>query len=75
MKTTAVEQGGDFVINGTKHFISHADHADFVILFAATGEEDGRARQAQAHHGFSGRHRHAGFRSAAGIQERLTPRL
>jgi acyl-CoA dehydrogenase len=41
MKATAVEKGGDFVINGTKHFISHVDHADFVILFAATGEEDG----------------------------------
>ena len=40
MKTTAVEKGGDFVINGTKHFISHVDHADFVILFAATAEED-----------------------------------
>jgi acyl-CoA dehydrogenase len=39
MKTTAVEKDGDFVINGTKHFISHVDHADFVILFAATGEE------------------------------------
>jgi acyl-CoA dehydrogenase len=37
MKTTAVEKGGDFVINGTKHFISHADRADFVILIAATG--------------------------------------
>lgn len=32
--------GGDFVINGTKHFISHADLADFVILFAATGVEE-----------------------------------
>src|SRR5215470_5142780 len=40
MKTSATAQGGDFVINGTKHFISHADHADFVILFAASGEED-----------------------------------
>jgi acyl-CoA dehydrogenase len=40
MKTTARVDGGDFVINGTKHFISHADEADFVILFAATGEED-----------------------------------
>jgi acyl-CoA dehydrogenase len=40
MKTTAVEKGGDFIINGTKHFISHADHADYVILFAASGEED-----------------------------------
>ena len=41
MKTTAVAAGGDFVINGTKHFISHADHSDYVILFAATGEEAG----------------------------------
>jgi acyl-CoA dehydrogenase len=39
MKTSAVAVGGDYVINGTKHFISHADHADYVILFAASGEE------------------------------------
>ncbi len=39
MKTSAVESGGDFVINGTKHFISHADRSDYVILFAASGEE------------------------------------
>lgn len=40
MKTFARQDGDDFVINGTKHFISHADEASFVILFAATGEED-----------------------------------
>jgi alkylation response protein AidB-like acyl-CoA dehydrogenase len=40
MKTTARRDGGDFVIDGVKHFISHADWADFVILMAATGEED-----------------------------------
>lgn len=40
MKTFARADGGDFVINGTKHFISHALEADFVILFAATGEEE-----------------------------------
>jgi acyl-CoA dehydrogenase len=40
MKATATARGDDFVINGTKHFISHADHSDFVILFAASGEED-----------------------------------
>jgi alkylation response protein AidB-like acyl-CoA dehydrogenase len=40
MRTTAALRDGDFVINGTKHFISHADHSDFVILFAATGEEE-----------------------------------
>jgi alkylation response protein AidB-like acyl-CoA dehydrogenase len=39
MRTSAVLKGGDYVINGTKHFISHCDHADYVILFAATGEE------------------------------------
>jgi len=40
MKTFAKRDGSDFVINGVKHFISHADWADFVILMAATGEED-----------------------------------
>jgi acyl-CoA dehydrogenase len=39
MTTTAVGRDGDYVVNGTKHFISHADVADFVILFAATGVE------------------------------------
>ena len=40
MKTQARRDGGDWVLNGTKHFISHADAADFVIVFAATGEEE-----------------------------------
>jgi acyl-CoA dehydrogenase len=39
MKTSARRVGDDWVINGTKHFISHADLADFVIVFVATGEE------------------------------------
>ena len=39
MKCAAVRDGDDYVINGVKHFISHADLADYVILFAATGEE------------------------------------
>ena len=39
MKCSAVRDGDDYVINGTKHFISHADLADYVILFAASGEE------------------------------------
>ena len=40
MKTFARADGDDYVINGTKHFISHADEATFVILFAATGEHE-----------------------------------
>ncbi len=39
MKTFAKADGDDFIISGTKHFISHADEATFCILFAATGEE------------------------------------
>jgi acyl-CoA dehydrogenase len=41
MKCRADRDGEHFVINGTKHFISQADWADYVILFAATGEEEG----------------------------------
>ena len=40
MAATAREDGGDFVLNGTKHFISHADIAGFAIVFMATGEEE-----------------------------------
>ncbi len=39
MKATARRDGDDWILNGTKHFISHADIADFVIVFMATGEE------------------------------------
>jgi acyl-CoA dehydrogenase len=40
MKCTAVKSGGDWVVNGTKHFISGADHADFIIVFIATGVDE-----------------------------------
>ncbi len=39
MKCAAVRDGSDWILNGTKHFISGADHADFVIVFVATGED------------------------------------
>ena len=39
MKCAAVPDGGDWVVNGSKHFISGADHADFIIVFIATGED------------------------------------
>ena len=40
MKCTAVRDGGDWVINGSKHFISGADHADFFIDIVATGVDE-----------------------------------
>ena len=39
MKCSAQRNGGDWVVNGSKHFISGADHADFFIVFIATGED------------------------------------
>ena len=40
MSATARPDGTDWVLNGTKHFISHADIAGFTIAFMATGEEE-----------------------------------
>ena len=40
MTTRAVKEGADYLITGTKHFISHADVADFIILFVVTGTDD-----------------------------------
>ena len=46
MSTTARRDGDAYVVNGTKHFISHADVADFIILFAASGQgETGSAQR------------------------------
>ncbi len=40
MKSTAHKDGDDWVLNGTKHFISGPCMPDFAIVFAATGEDE-----------------------------------
>lgn len=45
MTTAARRQGDDYVLNGTKHFISHADTSDYVVLFAVTGVEEVAGRK------------------------------
>ncbi|MGU9951052.1 MAG: acyl-CoA dehydrogenase family protein [Gammaproteobacteria bacterium WSBS_2016_MAG_OTU1] len=40
MKCFAAQKNGDWIVNGSKHFISHGDIADFFIVFIATGEEE-----------------------------------
>lgn len=42
MKTTAVKKGDKWVINGTKTFISNANKADIVLVFAKTDKDKGR---------------------------------
>jgi alkylation response protein AidB-like acyl-CoA dehydrogenase len=46
MRTTAVRDGGDWVINGSKIWITNGDFADLITLFASTDRSRG-------HHGIS----------------------
>lgn len=41
MKTSARREGGDYVINGQKVFITKADQAKYILLFARTSEGKG----------------------------------
>lgn len=40
MKTNAQRDGDDWILNGSKHFISGPCMPDFAIVFASTGEDD-----------------------------------
>ena len=45
LATRAVRDGGEYVVDGVKAWISHAGHADFYTLFARTsGNPEGRDR-------------------------------
>jgi hypothetical protein len=39
MSTTAVQEGGEWVINGSKNFITHAISGDIAVVIARTGEK------------------------------------
>ncbi len=41
IQTTAVKQGDEYVINGSKMFITNAGHASLVIVFASTDKSKG----------------------------------
>jgi alkylation response protein AidB-like acyl-CoA dehydrogenase len=43
IRTRAIRDGDDYVIDGTKRFISHGSVADYVIVFAATNPDAERA--------------------------------
>ncbi len=43
MRTTAKQDGSDWVINGTKSWITNAGIADFYVVFASTDRENRRA--------------------------------
>jgi acyl-CoA dehydrogenase len=66
MTTRARRVGGDWVINGAKHFISHADVADYVVLFAVTGTEEGPRGERSAISAFLVDHGTPGFTVSRG---------
>lgn len=43
IRTRAARAEGGWLLNGTKHFISHADFADFVIVIAKAAHDGGEA--------------------------------
>lgn len=43
IRTTAVQDGDSWILNGTKHFITNGKHADFALVFAAND----RSKKAQ----------------------------
>ena len=66
MSCRAERQGDDYLINGTKHFISHAHLADYTILFAATGEEQTARGPKKLITAFLVDHNTPGFEMASG---------
>ena len=68
IRTRAAREGGGWRIRGTKHFISHADESDFVILLARTGTDDaGRSTMSTflVDMDTPGVHRRSGYRSVS----------
>ena len=59
LKTTAVRDGDDWVLNGSKTFITNGYSADLVVVAARTVPGEGR----QGHHAVRGRGRHGGLRA------------
>jgi acyl-CoA dehydrogenase len=41
IQTTAVRKGDDYVINGSKMFITNAGHASWLVVFASTDKSEG----------------------------------
>jgi acyl-CoA dehydrogenase len=65
--------GQSWIINGTKHFISHADTADFIVLFAVTGTEQTARGKRSAISAFLVDHNSTGLtirRGAASVSHR-----
>ena len=56
LKTSAVEHGDEYIINGSKIWTSGADHADWIFCLVRTDPESAEARR---HHVHPVRHRPA----------------
>jgi acyl-CoA dehydrogenase len=42
IQTTAVQEGDEYVLNGSKMFITNAGHADWLVVFASTDKSEGQ---------------------------------
>lgn len=53
IRTTAVKEGNDYIINGSKTFITNGNRADFIILAVRTGPALTAENWKKAHEGIS----------------------
>ena len=72
LRTAALRNGDDYVVNGSKIWTSYANHADYCFLLVRT---DPDSVAAQGHLGAAGAHGHAGHRGARDPLHRGRPLL
>jgi acyl-CoA dehydrogenase len=67
METSAVRDGGEYVVDGAKTYISNGGIADYYVLFARTGEAPGARGISALHRGCrqSGPRRHGAHRRSS----------
>ena len=75
MRCFAAQKNGDWVVNGGKHFISHADIADFFYRIRRQRRRRNAARNAQKNHLLFGRPGCARIFGASGLSLGVASRL
>ena len=72
LKTTAERRGDEYVLNGSKTFITNAGYADWTVVFAKTDVVEGPPRHLGLHRpdGHAGRHDRAAPRQDGAARDR-----
>ena len=73
MRSNAVRDGEDWILNGSKHFISAPCTPDFAVVFAATGEDETpRGPRKRVARRIAGANKMAGTKASGAISDSAT---